>query len=87
MKVNHIILYISIAIVIIWVMMKCKSEGYEEADKEALDAYIIEQEKLELDVIMEMASKLTSDEKKLEDFRTFTIQDDRMGLFKLTSEF
>lgn len=87
MKLNHVILSLSIAIVIVWIMMRYNNEQYETSDKDALDNYIIDQEKLDPTVVKEMASKLTSDMEILDKFHDLASRDDRLGLFKLTAEF
>ena len=87
MKLNHIILSLSLVIVIIWMIMKYRSEGYEKSDKDAIDSYIIEQKVLDPNVVKDMASKLTTDQAALDEFHNLATQDDRLGLFKLIAEF
>lgn len=84
MKLNAIVLYLSVALVVVWMLMKYKSEGYSKDD---LDAYIIEKEVLDPGVVRDMASTLTTDREKLDQFYTLAGQDDRFGLFKMTAEF
>ena len=42
MKLNRLLLTLSIIVIIIWLSMKHRRELYVEADKKALDDYLID---------------------------------------------
>lgn len=67
--------------VVLWMV---RTESYEESE---LDNYIINTRVLKPERVRELASKLTTNETILDKFYEFAVQDNRMGLFKLTSEF
>jgi len=82
------LLFVSIIIIAAWLLMRrYRKERYEISDRDAIDSYITNQEKLDPEVVKEMATKLTTDEVILSKFYTLASADDRLGLFKLTSEF
>ena len=85
---NRLLLFVSIIIIAAWLLMRrYRKERYEISDRDAIDSYITNQEKLDPEVVKEMATKLTTDEVILSKFYTLASADDRLGLFKLTSEF
>jgi hypothetical protein len=61
--------------------------AFKKNSRKELDAYIIKQSELDPQIVRDMASKFISDEEILNKFYILATQDDRVGLFKLTSEF
>lgn len=66
--------------------MKHRRELYEEADKKALDDYLIESDKVDPDTIKIMVEKLTTDQVILSKFYSAAQTDDRVTLINLTMD-
>lgn len=66
--------------------MKYRRELYEEADKKALDDYIIDSDKVDPDTIKTMVEKLTTDQVILSKFYSAAQVDDRVTLINLTMD-
>jgi hypothetical protein len=66
--------------------MKYRRELYEEADKKALEDYLMSSEKLDAQVVKDMVSKVTTDEVLHSKFYSAAQSDNRVTLFKLTTE-
>ena len=86
MKLNRLLLTLSIIIIIIWLSMKYRRELYEEADNKALDDYIIDSDKVDPDTIKTMVEKLTTDQVILSKFYSAAQVDDRVTLINLTMD-
>jgi hypothetical protein len=86
MKLNRLLLTLSIIIIIIWLSMKHRRELYEEADKKALDDYLIDSDKVDPEVIKTMVEKLTTDQVLLSKFYSAAQRDDRVTLINLTED-
>jgi len=66
--------------------MKYRRELYEEADKKALDDYLIDSDKVDPDTIKIMVEKLTTDQVLLSKFYSAAQMDDRVTLINLTMD-
>tara|TARA_R110002049_G_scaffold38246_1_gene119146 strand:- start:327 stop:530 length:204 start_codon:yes stop_codon:yes gene_type:complete len=66
--------------------MKHRRELYEEADKKALDDYLIDSDKVDPEVIKIMVEKLTTDQVLLSKFYSAAQTDDRVTLINLTMD-
>jgi|UniRef100_A0A6C0JFF6 hypothetical protein len=66
--------------------MKHRRELYEEADKKALDDYLIDSDKVDPDTIKIMVEKLTTDQVLLSKFYSAAQTDDRVTLINLTMD-
>jgi hypothetical protein len=66
--------------------MKYRRELYEEADKKALDDYLIDSDKVDPEVIKTMVEKLTTDQVLLSKFYSAAQTDDRVTLINLTMD-
>ena len=86
MKLNRLLLTLSIIIIIIWLSMKHRRELYEEADKKALDDYLIDSDKVDPDTIKIMVEKLTTDQVLMSKFYSAAQVDDRVTLINLSMD-
>ena len=86
MKVNKLLLTVSIIIIIIWLGMKYRREFYEESDKKAFDDYIMNTEKLDPQVVKDMVAKVTTDVTLQYKFYNAAQVDDRVTIIKLSTE-
>jgi len=86
MKLNKLLLTVSIIIIIIWLGMKYRRELYEESDKKAFDDYIINTEKLDPQVVKDMVAKVTTDVTLQSKFYNAAQVDDRVTIIELSAE-
>ena len=86
MKLNRLLLTVSIIIIIIWLGMKYRREFYEESDKKAFDDYIMNTEKLDPQVVKDMVAKVTTDVTLQYKFYNAAQVDDRVTIIKLSTE-
>jgi hypothetical protein len=66
--------------------MKHRRELYEEADKKALDDYLIDSDKVDPDTIKIMVEKLTTDQVLMSKFYSAAQVDDRVTLINLSMD-
>jgi hypothetical protein len=66
--------------------MKHRRELYEEADKKALDDYLIDSDKVDPEVIKTMVEKLTTDQVLMSKFYSAAQVDDRVTLINLSMD-
>lgn len=86
MKLNKLLLTVSIIIIIIWLGMKYRRELYEESDKKAFDDYIMNTEKLDPQVVKDMVAKVTTDVTLQSKFYSAAQVDDRVTIIELSTE-
>lgn len=86
MKLNRLLLTVSIIIIIIWLGMKYRRELYEESDKKAFDDYIMNTEKLDPQVVKDMVAKITTDVSLQSKFYNAAQVEDRVTIIELSTE-
>ena len=86
MKLNRLLLTVSIIIIVIWLGMKYRRELYEESDKKAFDDYIMNTEKLDPQVVKDMVAKVTTDVTLQSKFYSSAQLDDRVTMIELSTE-